>query len=152
MNRHYNQRERALLGIAITFYEGLAKATEKNLKRLGLPTLYVQTAIGNVEAIRVQLATTGDTEVEFRHELRVTARDAIELVSRKAEKVKGEQEQLLMPLTGAEEYEFELKALRRAFGEQLELADVRIAAVGDDGEKLPRRRRGHPPRADEAPA
>jgi hypothetical protein len=89
MKRAFTGRERALLGIALTLYEKLAKNTQKALQKLNLPDMYVDIAVGNVEAIRTKLDSTS-TEIEFTGDLRTTASNAIELAHSKAEKVKGE--------------------------------------------------------------
>jgi hypothetical protein len=139
MIRAYSQRERALLGIALSLYEKLAKSTEKNLKKLNLPDIHVLTAVGNVEAIRTKLGTTGN-EIEFTNDLRITAKDAIELTNQRAQQIKSGQEELLMGVGDAEEYEYELKALRRAFSDQIEAFNettVEIVADGKSTGKVP---------------
>jgi hypothetical protein len=120
MKRPFTTRERALLGIAITLYEKPGKTTQKNLEKLALPSMHLDGALGNVEAIRLKLGGTSD-EIEFTFDLRVTAKDAIELAYQRTEKVKGDQQELLMPIETTEEYEYELSALRRVFADQAEL-------------------------------
>jgi hypothetical protein len=109
MKRKFSQRERALLGIAITIYEKLGNSTSKNLEQLNVECLTLKAALLNVTAIRGKLATSSiDHDVEFTHDLRLTARDAIELTFQKAEKVKDAQQDLLIPVEATEEYEYEL--------------------------------------------
>jgi hypothetical protein len=132
MKRSFSQRERALLGIAITLYEKLGKTTQKNIEKLALQCMLLDVALGNIEAIRAKLGTTGD-EIEFTDDLRVTARDAIELTYQRAEKVKEDQQELLIPVETTEEYEYELRALRRAFANQPDLLDFVDATVSVDG-------------------
>lgn len=135
MIRAYSQRERALLGIALSLYEKLAETTKKNLAKLNLPDLAVLTAIGNVEAIRTKMGTTGN-EIEFTNDLRITAKDAIELTNQRAQKVKSDQEELLMGVTDADQYEYELKALRRAFSDQVEAFDETTLEISDGGKSV----------------
>lgn len=132
MKRSFSQRERALLGIAIGLYEKLGKTTQKNIEKLALQCMLLDIALGNIEAIRTKLGTTGD-EIEFTDDLRVTARDAIELTYQRAEKVKEDQQELLIPVETTEEYEYELRALRRAFANQPDLLDGTETTVSVNG-------------------
>jgi hypothetical protein len=135
MIRSYSQRERALLGIALTLYEKLGETTKKNLAKLNLPDMAVLTALGNVEVIRTKMGTTGN-EIEFTNDLRITAKDAIELTNQRAQKVKSGQEELLMEVHDAEQYEYELKALRRAFSDQVEAFDETTLEISAGGKSV----------------
>ena len=105
------------------------------IRKLNLPDIHVLTAVGNIEAIRTKLGTTGN-EIEFTNDLRMTAKDAIELANKAAERIKSGQEELLMGVTDAEQYEYELKALRRAFSDQVEAFDETTLEISAGGKRV----------------
>lgn len=118
MKRELRSRDRELLSVALNVYEALAKSVKSNLESLNLPTMAVDTALGNVEVIRKRLGTTS-SEVEIQEDLRITARDALDFMYNKAEAVKKSAQKLTMATDNAEEFEHEVSRLTSAFSEQM---------------------------------
>jgi hypothetical protein len=85
-----NVRNRALLGMAISKYEKLAKGTKANLTTLNLPTMQVQTALGCCEEIKERMASAyqqgpdesvpNTLEIDFSEDLVTVVKDAFDFV------------------------------------------------------------------------
>lgn len=117
------QREKALLVIGISVYEKLATSTKGNLDKLNLSTMAIDTTIGDVESLKTRLGAMSD-EVELGESQRIAAADALSLMEAKVEKVKGGQEELLIPTEETEVVEGEVRKLNRRFSDQLDLDEA----------------------------
>jgi hypothetical protein len=120
MKKKLSTRDRALVSVALAVYEKMAMSTKANLEKLALPTLHIDTAIGNIETIRARLGTTSE-EVHFSDDLRITVKDCLSVMMSKAEKVKDGQEELLIPTDETQETQMQIGRLFRAFGDQLDI-------------------------------
>jgi hypothetical protein len=120
VKRALQPRDRQLLGVGLRIYETLAKRTKSDLEALALPSLHVDTAIGNIGVIRERLATTS-LEVEFQEDLRVTTMDVLSLLENRVVKVKHDEEKLTIPTSDVDRTEEEVSSLRSAFSHQLTL-------------------------------
>ena len=113
------KREREILAAAMHVYEKLAKGVEKNLETLALPTVAVQTALGNIEVIRNRMGETRE-EIEFTDDLRICAKDCLMLYQTRLGKVEGAQEELVSPTTEIQKTKAEAAALIRSLDDQLQ--------------------------------
>lgn len=126
-----NVRNRALLGMAISKYEKLAKGTKANLTTLNLPTMQVQTALGCCEEIKARMASAYEQgpdasvpntlEIDFSEDLVTVVKDAFDFVLGKYEKLEETQLEMLTGTSETEETQNEVKALKTLFSGQLEL-------------------------------
>lgn len=144
------ERERSLLGVAINKYDRLAKGTQSNLRSLNLPSMAVDTARGNIEAIKELLGMSGAddeeeegetaervlpsvAEIEFQEDLRITVRDLLDFALTKYQKAENDQTELLIGTSETEETMNEVRAIRRKFADQGELELMAQAARGEGG-------------------